>query len=244
MYSPDTNNLYYNDAYMFNASSSGIEIYDIDAESVVKYVIYSGGIKSVWADSDTAYLGTTAAGVYTLDLDYITSVSGVVDLSGYITLFKSYPNITGDNVVYIHGADDYLCCVTESGIDHFNFGSSEAYERSYAIFSGAEKCWQTSTGRFYYTKTDSLNTVYSYMCNWDENSVGYVYETTGSGNLFFPEGHEIKDISITEGTSIYTTVRGATNNLIFTATTSGIVLIEEKQGDEENSRYKQYLVEE
>lgn len=244
MYSPNTNNLYYNDEYMFNASTSGIEIYDVDAESVVKYVIYSGGVSSVWTDSDIAYLGTTNSGIYTLNLDYITSVSGVVDLSGYIILFKDYPNITDSHVKYIHGSGDYLCCVTDVGVDHFNFGSSDAHYRSCATISGAEKCWQTSKGRFYYTKSDSLTTIYTYMCDWDENSVGYVYETTGSGNLFFPGGCDIKDIAVTEGTSIYTTGRGATNNLIFVATTSGIVLIEEKQGDEEDSRYKQYFVEE
>jgi len=153
MYSPNTYNLYYNDEYTFNASTSGIEIYDVDTESAVKYVTHSGGINSVWASSDIAYLGTTTAGIYTLGLDYITSVSGVVDLSGYLVSFKSYPEITDNHVKYIHGAGDYMCVVTASGVDHFNFGHSDSYYRSYTTFSDYEagKCWQTSTGRFYYT---------------------------------------------------------------------------------------------
>lgn len=154
--SPDTYNLHY-DEYAFNASTSGIEIYDADTEVVVKYVTYSGGINSVWADDDTAYLGTTAAGIYTLDLCYITAVSGVVDLFSYLQPFKSYPDITDNHVRYIHGAGDYMCVTTVSGVDHFNFGHSDSYYRSYTTLSNyeADKCWQTSTGRFYYTARSS-----------------------------------------------------------------------------------------
>jgi len=156
--SPDTYNLYYNDEYAFNASTSGIEIYDVDAESVVKYVSYhtthsgadSDTVTSVWATPTKAYLGTTNSGIYTLGLGYITSVSGVVDLASYLVPFKSYPDITDNHVRYIHGSGDYMCVTTISGVDHFNFGSSDAYDRSYTMAGFVTKCHQTSRGRFYY----------------------------------------------------------------------------------------------
>ena len=218
---------------------------DISTESCIAYIEYGGGINSIALCNDLLFLATTNSGIYALPTSTITGTNIYTpdDLTPYIYNFKDYPDITSSNVSYLHSSGDYLCCVTSAGVDHFNFGTSSAHSRSYATISGVEKCWQTSTGRFYYTKPESLTTIYSYMCDWDDNSVGYVYETTGSGNLFFAEACEIQDISVTEGTSIHTTVRGATNNILFLATTSGIVLIEEKQGDEENSRYKQYLVE-
>jgi len=177
--SPDTYNLHYNDAYAFNASTSGIEIYDVDTESVVKYVAYpatySGAepcnVTSVWASPTKAYFGTTNSGIYTLDLGYITSVSGVVDLASYLVSFKKYPDITNNHVTYIHGAGDYLCITTISGVDHFNLGHSDAYHRSHTIISPdtiARKCFQTSRGRFYYvTGAAGLETTYCRRITFD-----------------------------------------------------------------------------
>lgn len=250
--SPDTYNLHYNDTYAFNASTSGIEIYDVDTESVIKYVSYytthSGAdadtITSVWASPTEAYLGTTNSGIYTLNLDYITSVSGVIDLASYLVPFKWYPDITNNHITYIHGAGDYLCITTISGVDHFNLGHSDAYYRSYTTTAFATKCHQTSKGRFYYIisgcelSTSAVNTVYTHQCDWDENSIGYIYDVTASGSLFYGAG-SINDIYIVENTSTYK----QNNNLIFAATQHGVVLIEERPGDEANSRYKHYLVE-
>lgn len=243
--SPNTNQIIHGNPY-YNASSDGVEIYDSDISTdyAIAYVTYSGGINTISLYDEKLYMGTNDAGIWCLPTNTITGTNlyHPDNLTPYISQFKDYPDITDSYVKYIHSGGDYMCVVTDVGLDHFNFGSSDSYYRSYATISGAEKCWQTSTGRFYYTEPNSLNAIYTYMCDWNENSVGYKYLTTGSGNLFFPEGIEINDISIVEGMSIHTTRKGATNNVLFVATTSGVVIIEEKQGDEENSRYKQYFV--
>jgi len=233
MYSPNTTNLHYTN-YVFNTSTSGCEIYDLDTESIIKYVTYSGGLNSVWSNEDYAYLATPDDGIYRLDLDYITSVTGM-DLTSYLDVFKQYPDILDNEVKYIHGCGDYMCVVTASGVDHFNFGNSSSYTRSSGLVA-AEKCFQTCRGRFYYTAGPKTVTIYTHQCDWSEGTEGYVYDSTSPGTLL-PESAIVRDIFVVEGTSSY----GQNNNLILVATSEGVTLIEERPGDEANSNYRIYL---
>ena len=241
--SPNTNQIIHGNPY-YNASSDGVEIYndEISTEYCIAYIEYDGGINSIALSGENLLMATTNSGIYTLPISTVigTNIYPPDNLTPYIYQFKDCPDITDNHVKYLHAGGDYLCCVTNAGVDHFNFGTSDSYYRSYTTISGAQKCWQTSSGRFYYIKANSLNAIYTNMCNWI--SPGYIYNTTGSGNLFFSEACEIKDIAVTEGASIHTTGWGATNNILFLTTTNGVVIIEEFSGVEEDSRYKQYFV--
>lgn len=199
-------------------------------------------VNAITIKNDVLYLATQNDGVQSFPISNVsgTEICSAIGLTNYVSDYKKYPYITDNEVKDLSFAGDYMCVVTTSGVDHFNLGSSDSYYRSFATASGVQKCWQTSTGKFYYMFFDKLITIYNHMCDWDESSIGYTYETGGVGNLFFPDECMLNDLAVIERTSIYGTPRGKTNNLLFLATTSGVVMIEERQGDEENSRYKQY----
>lgn len=76
--------------------------------------------------------------------------------------------------------------------------------------------------------TYELNVVYDNSINWVDSSVGYSYSVDDSV--------VINDIFVTEGTSTYS----VTDNVIFIATTDGLVVLEERRGDETNSRIKYF----
>lgn len=72
----------------------------------------------------------------------------------------------------------------------------------------------------------ALNAVYDNTVNWSDSSVGCFYDIL--------EEKIINDIFITEGTSTYS----SSDNVIFIATSDGLIVLEERRGDENNSRVK------
>jgi len=235
--SVDTRSAWYQNPY-YNTSSEGFEVYntDISTEYYIAKATISGGVNAICLLDGTVYIGTTNSGIFSMPE---TAVSGtdiyvVQDLNPHLSVFKQYPDITGNNITALAGAGDYLTAITISGIDHFNLGHSDAYYRTFATISGMTKCAQSEKGKFYYLGGGTeAYTIYTHQCEWDENSIGYTYTTT-SGNLF-PAGCNINNISIVDHDT------GVTD--LYFATTSGVVLVEENPGDEENTRYKRYLLE-
>jgi len=90
-----------------------------------------------------------------------------------------------------------------------------------------EKSW-------YDVMAGKLNAVYNNTVNWQENSVGYSYNIM---DITAQNSYILNDIYITENTSEYNN-----DNVIFLATNYGTVIIEERKGDEENSRVKKYYL--
>jgi hypothetical protein len=80
----------------------------------------------------------------------------------------------------------------------------------------------------------SLNAVYDNNQNWTESTVGYVYNLDYVG---FQNQYVFNDIHVTENTSEY-----SNDNVIFLATDTGAVIIEERKSDEGNSRVKRYYL--
>lgn len=232
----NTNQAYYDDPYVFNSSNDGLEIYDssLDTNCAIAYILYDGGINCTTKIGESnLLLATTNSGIKSFN---ITNVSGTtdlpLDLTSYLSGYKSYPEITNNYVNYLHASGDYLCVATVSGVDHFNLGNSDSYDRSSTTVSAAIKCHQTGLGEFYYVFTDKVNAVYTHQCDWSDPDVGYTYDTTGSGIL--SASVQINDFYVVESNP----------NLLFFATTSGVVMIEENPGAENDSRYKKYFVEE
>lgn len=217
---PDINrNIWAVDPYVYKATASGLEVYDLASESLISFTFFGGGINSVWANDSYVYVATTSSGIYR------SSVSGTLAFSTY----KSYPDITNDYIIYLHGSGDYLCATTISGVDRYKFSTAG---REFVEVVEPYKCFQTSTGDYYYV----VNSIGSTALNAVYNSGGG-YEYNSSQELMTGFTH-INDLFITEGTSIYDN-----DNTLFLATTSGALLIEERRGNESDSRVRIYRLE-
>ena len=162
-----------------------------------------------------------------------TQISGVyraplssIEISSDIYEFLSAPNLTSNVTLALHGAGNYLCITTNSGVDHINLVSEE---RGYKYINDLSKCFQTSNGGFYYIQEDKLCCVYSTVSGIINPD--YIYEN----ELLFVTS--INDIYVTENTSTH-----SGGNVIFLATDNGVHIIEEKRGDEINSRIKRYFI--
>ncbi len=209
------------DTYVYAATSSGLDIIDIDTEYYYAEIPYSPGFITVWASDDRVYLGTTAAGMKYLNK---TCISGSLDeypyyLDGCLHNYTTQP-LTSDYVKYIHGNGDFLMCCTDVGVDVIK-QEPRGY-RSYTTVSGAEKCFMTSTGKFYYTTVDttvsgsfwSVNRVDRPLVDWSDPDYEY-------GDPLDPL-RGVTDIFVTEGTAA-----DGVDNTLFVATTSGVYVIDE-----------------
>lgn len=217
-----TGNLTTNSNYHFKANLDHIIIYYKSTASGIGQINYDG-VSAVWADDDYLYIATNMSGVAYIP---ITSISAG-DYTN-ILYYKQYPDITSNLTNYIDGAGDFLCVTTISGVDHYNVVSGT---RNYAGILNTYKCFQTSTGEFYYTLSGidpELVAVYD-SSTW----LGASYDLQN----FSSAVNEINDLFVVEGVSIYNN-----ENLLLTATDNGIIVIEEKRGDEENCRRKRYLI--
>lgn len=214
------NQIWTDDTYVYAATRDGLKIYQLSTESQYAYIDYDGGFSTVWANGNKVYLGTSSSGIKYLN---ISAVSGSVDfpynLDNHLRNYTEF-SLTSPAIKYIHGSgDDYLLVCTISGVDAIKH-NPQGY-RSYTTISGAQKCFMTSTGRFYYTISGSndwsLNIRNNAKTDWSEPHSSYV---TGSG--LFSAGIKLNDIYITENTG-----SDGSSNTIFTATSSGVYVIDE-----------------
>lgn len=219
--------------YVYAAMSGVLDIYDIVSESKYAYINYSEGFNTVWANDDKVFLGTSNSGIKYIDK---TCISGSVDtplnLATCLMDFSDltyYHNLTSKYIRYLHGNDDVICAVTNSGVDVVKIDPQGYY--SHSLVNNAKKCFMTQN-KFYYIVSDTywaLHRVDSTLCDWDIPDYSYI---TGSGIL--PSGEKINDIFVTESTA-----SNGVNNTLFVATTSGIFVI-----DEYTLEYNIYYVEE
>ncbi len=212
----------YTDDYVYTATSSGSELYDITSELEYAYINYSGGFTTIWGNDDRVFYGTTNSGVKYINKTCISgSTSSPYDLGGCLSNLSDltyYYVLTSNSIRNMHGYDDVLCVVTTSGVDVIKL-DPQSY-RSYTTINNAYKCFMTSE-KFYYTTSGtewSVERINSGLTDWILSDYSYV---TGSG--IFTEGVSINDIFITENTA----ADGASNTL-FVATTSGLFKIDEQ----------------
>jgi len=197
----------------------------VDIDGIGAYVNYASGYKTVWANSTTLFIGSANDGIKRLDKEDIScDVDDPTDLRGSIINYLNYPDITSDNIRYLHGNDNLLLCITDAGIDIHKMGA-QAY-RSTSSESNAYKGFMTSTGRFYYTVTSGVNYSAIHICNkcicdWSIPDTTYVNDGT-----LLASGVVIRDIFVTEGTSY-----NGVSNTIFAATSSGVYVIDEGNND-------------
>jgi hypothetical protein len=211
------------DTYVYAATSSGASIVDIASESQGAYISFNGGFKSVYANDDTVFFATTDSGIQYIDKTCInSSINNPVDITSCLYEYSVH-TLTSNNVRYVHGSGDFMMCTTTLGVDIIKL-EPHGY-KSYTTITGDQnpyKCFMTSTGKGYYTVQHtngswSVDRINSSLQDWSAPDYTYI---TGSGIL--PENVAINDIFVTESTS-----SNGTDNTLFVATTSGIVIIDE-----------------
>lgn len=152
-FTPPYPNMWITDDFIFKCVYNAIEVYDTNA-SGVGIIPVEQRPSSVWADDNYLYIGTTASGILRHPM---TSISGGIytDLIDY----KQYPDITNNGVIYIHGAGDYLCATTVSGVDRIKISTDSHISSEYSADFG--KCFQVNNGDMYYlTRLQQLNLPY------------------------------------------------------------------------------------
>lgn len=125
--------------YVYKATASGLSVYDLNSEALLGFEYITGGVSSVWADTQYVYSGTTTSGLY----------RSSVSLPTLSTPYKQYPDISSNLVNYVHGNGDYLCVVTNAGVDRFN---TQDDSRVQVTCNNLNKCFQASTGDFYFVE--------------------------------------------------------------------------------------------
>ncbi len=221
------NQIWSDDYYVYAATSSGLDIIDKTEEQKIAYINNNDGFETVWANDDRIYLGTSVSGIRYFDK---ICISGTVfipeDLVGCLLDYVPPYGITSQNIRYIHGNNDYIMWCTDLGVDVYK---AEPYGyRSFTTVSGAQKCFMTSIGKFYYTTISgatasgtydlwSLNRLNNSLTDWVVPDYNY-----STGINILPAGLAINDMFITEGTAV-----NGIDNTIFIATTSGVYVVDE-----------------
>lgn len=221
------NQLWTDSDYIYAATSEGLKIFENDSIDEFAYVTYSSGFSTVWGNHNKIFAGTTNSGIKYLNKTCISGAELISCLNDFSDL-TYYSELTSNNITYIHGHEDTLGIVTESGVEIIKI-DPQSY-RSYTTISGARKCFMT-TEKFYYTVSGtewSLNRVDSYLYNWNTPDKSYI---TGSG--IFAAGISLNDIFVTENTG-----HDGISNTLFVATSSGVYVI-----DEITDNYDIYYVE-
>lgn len=209
------NTICFKDNIVCHSTSSGINIKDVDLD--ISNYISMLGVNTLWALDSYLYIGTTNSGIIRAEIDdiYLNNVSS----------YKIYPQITSNEVLCLHGNGIYLAAITSSGIDRIDITTNSGIN---TISSGINGCFQTTVGSLYYTDGNTLSVIYAPTTSLDYIDYNY---TIGDGIV--PENVYINDLSVIEGDL----------NLIYMATTSGVVVIEENRDDETDSRVKYFYLE-
>ena len=211
------NQIYSDSNYVYAVTTSGLDIIDKTEEDKIAYIYTSDGFETVWTNDDRVYLGTSASGIKYFNK---TCISGTVlipeDLITCLNDYVSPFGISSQTIRYIHGSsDNYLMCCTNSGVDVYYMKSTKY--RSSLETTEAQKCFMTSTGKFYYTNTSGVNRVDKPLWDWTIPDYSYT-----AGRNILASGVGINDIFVTENTAANTT-----DNTVFIATTSGVYVIDE-----------------
>jgi hypothetical protein len=220
--------------YIYCATSSGLGVVSllstlsgspeseswIDINGLGAFSNNLAGYSTVWANSDAVFLGSCFEGIKIINKNaIITNTDAPIDLNSYVMNYLNYPDITSDNIRYLHGNNDKLLCITDSGVDVYKM-HPQAY-RSTSSESNAYKGFMTNSGKFYYTVSGTnrwfVKIMYTCLADWAEPDYEYA---TGSGVL--ASGISINDIYVTEGTS-----SDGISNTLFLATSSGAYVLDE-----------------
>lgn len=213
------NQIWTDNKYVYVATTSGLDVINIETEQRQSFASNSYGYSTVWSDSNEVFVGTTAAGIKLLNQSSI----GPLEIFPFLSIYAMSPFITSNNIKHIHGNSNKLICSTVEGIDIIRRDSQYITQ---TFVSGAQKCFVTPNFNYYYYTISgsthwSLNRLNGNTMNWTTPDVVY---TTGSG--FLSDSTIIKDFYVTEHTSM-----SGLNNTIFIITDDGAHVYDEGTSD-------------
>lgn len=211
------NQIWTDDTYVYAATSRGLNIIDIETEEVVSNE-YSYPYTTVWANDDTIFLGT-CSGIKYLNKSSIVPGEIYTGLLDYV----SAPEITDDDIRYLHGNHHKLMCCTVEGVDII--GLVTHYITHTIISGGGKKCFAAENDKFYYTVSGSND---QYINRLDSNTGDWVTpDYTYTIDMGFLSGASgINDIYVTAGTSL----AGNEYNTLFVGTNYGVHIRDEGTG--------------
>ena len=209
--SPDINN----NGFLYAATNLGLYIVDVETE--LEYARVSSTVcTSVWNSDALVFMGTSNSGIYALDKSTISS--GIITDSAY--QYRAYPDLTDNDVKYLHGQSDYLCATTAVGVDFIWISLDDWDSRTIA---DAYKCFVCSDGKTYFTTSGTPNKIYRSNIPLGVSSTPVEY-TCGSGYL--EDVANVNDIFVTENTSSATPILWLENTL-FIAASGGAYIFDE-----------------
>ena len=208
-------NIWMDDDYAYCATSSGLDVVELDTEVSYAFAENDVGYTAVWASSTNVYLGTSNSGIRYLSKSNIFNG----DITNEVFEYRTYPDITNNNVKYLHGNNNNnMICCTISGVDIIRISTSSGTS---TLVAGAEKCFATPDHDYYYYTVSGTNYSINKLSNNTEDwTVPNVSYTTASG--FLSNASSIKDFFVTEHTSVT-----SNKNTLFVATDNGIYVYDE-----------------
>ena len=210
------NQVYADQNYVYMVYSDGLEINDIITESNINSVFHYNGYNSVWASDEYVYLASSYNGI-----EYFNKLG--VETVSTPNVYLQFPDITSNNVKYIHGNTTKMIVSTNSGIDIIRM--DVGYDTHNTSITNATKTFVTTNNYYYYTYYDGgVYHIARLNGNRGDWSTADVYYTTGSG--FLEEDSIIKDFYVTEHTST-----SGVNNTLFIVTDLAGYAYDEGTGD-------------
>lgn len=209
------NQIWTDDYYVYAATTSGLEVIDIETEQRTSFATNPNGYTTVWSSATHVFLGTDSAGIKIINKDNINTE----EIASKVQPFLNEPDLLSNNVRYIHGNENKLICGTIEGINVLKMGTSYVFGTS---ISGVQKCFITPNYNYcYYTVSGTddwqLHRVDNPTGGWQLPNRIY---TTGSG--FLSDVTCLTDFYVTEHTSI-----SGMYNTVFIATDNGIYIYDE-----------------
>jgi hypothetical protein len=204
--------------YLYAATDIGLIVIDIDTEAEYARAV-NNTTTSVWNDEDNIYIGTTVSGIYYLEKDYITSLSGG-NLTDYLSIWKQTPFLSSNYIKYLHGSGDYLCVSTAAGFD-FIWISLDDIESAMVTMSW--KCFVCSDGKTYFTTSGTPNMIYRANV---PGSIAYPATEYICGSGYLEDVANANDIFVTENTSSAAPILWVENTL-FIAASGGAYVFDE-----------------
>jgi hypothetical protein len=216
--------------YVYTATVSGMNIYEIDSENLIAFVPYYYGFNSVCGNDDRVFLATPGGGIKYINKMCISGNEfAPINLIDCLNNYNDFA-LTSANIRYLNCNNDLLVCCTDLGVDVISSGTLGHYRTNLTEYLDVYKCFISSVGKTYYTTIidnhETIDVVYNTSNNW--STPDYRWSTNGD---VLSSGININDIYVTEGTSI------SGYNTLFVATTSGAYVI-----DEYNSNYNIFLI--
>ena len=219
---PDYRGLYQiwtGNKYVYAATTSGLDIIEIETELRCSFASNSSGYSSVWSDNNEIFVGSMDNGIKYFNQSSI----GPVEMISFLLTYAIEPFITSNKIRYIHGNLNKLICCTSKGVDIIRRDSNYI---THTTISGANKCFVTPDYNYYYYTISGVSEWN--LCRLNINTSDWVTPdityTTGSG--FLQIASRINDFYVTEHTSL-----NGENNTLFIATDIGAYVYDEGSTD-------------